>query len=149
MEIVDYSDKSIAVYGETKPWRENLKSLGGRFNQNLRDGPGWIFSKKHDDKVSSFVQRANDEYIEPMSKEDFFSTSNINLNNEMEIVDYSDKSIAVYGETKPWHKNLKSLGGRFNPNLKDGPGWIFSKKHDDKVSSFVQRANDGDIEPIE
>ena len=25
----------------------------------------------------------------------------------MEIVEYSDKSIAIYGETKPWHKKLK------------------------------------------
>lgn len=79
MEVTDYSDKSIVVYGETKPWANNLKSLNGRFNKNLRDGPGWIFSKKQEENVQYFVQKANDGEIEPTSREEF---DNIRLNNK-------------------------------------------------------------------
>lgn len=45
VQVVDYSAKAIAVIGDTKPIKEKLKSLGGRFNFRLSCGPGWIFSK--------------------------------------------------------------------------------------------------------
>jgi hypothetical protein len=46
LTIVDYSEKAIAVIGNTKPVKEKLKSLGGRWNAHLKCGPGWIFSKQ-------------------------------------------------------------------------------------------------------
>ncbi|MDF9831201.1 fusion protein [Parabacteroides sp. PF5-6] len=49
---------------------------------------------------------------------------------QFEIVDYSEKAIAVFGETRPIKDQLKALGGRFNPRLsyKGGKraGWIFA-----------------------
>jgi len=33
--IVDYSDKAIAVFGDTKPIKTELSALGGRFNSRL------------------------------------------------------------------------------------------------------------------
>lgn len=51
IEIVDYSDKSIAVIGETKAIKDKLKELGGRFNFRLTCGAGWIFSKKQESAV--------------------------------------------------------------------------------------------------
>ena len=45
-EIIDYSEKSIAVIGDTKNIKESLKEIGGVFNPRLRCGAGWIFSKK-------------------------------------------------------------------------------------------------------
>lgn len=44
--IVDYSDKAIAIIGNTKPVKELLKSLNCKYNQSLRVGNGWIASKK-------------------------------------------------------------------------------------------------------
>lgn len=48
-ELVDYSEKSVAVFGETKPIKDQLKELGGRFNKFLNYGDGkragWIFPK--------------------------------------------------------------------------------------------------------
>jgi hypothetical protein len=35
LEIVDYSEKAIAVFGDTKAIKEQLKGLGGRFNPSL------------------------------------------------------------------------------------------------------------------
>ena len=54
--IEDYSERSIVVRGDTKPYKEELKEMGGRFNRNLRDGCGWIFSKKHEEEVRKFIE---------------------------------------------------------------------------------------------
>lgn len=43
------------------------------------------------------------------------------------IVHYSDKCVVVTGDTKPHKSTLKSLGGKFNPWLKCGEGWVFPK----------------------
>lgn len=43
IKIIRYSEKSIAVIGDTKPVKDKLKSLGGSFNFRLTCGPGWIF----------------------------------------------------------------------------------------------------------
>lgn len=45
-KIVDYSDRAWAVVGDTKPLMAKLKSLGGKYNRNLRGGAGWIISKR-------------------------------------------------------------------------------------------------------
>ena len=45
IQIIDYSEKAIAVIGDTKPIKEQLKDLGGRFNFRLSCGAGWIFPK--------------------------------------------------------------------------------------------------------
>lgn len=43
VQIVDYSEKSFAIIGNTKPIKDTLKELGGRFNFKLNCGAGWIF----------------------------------------------------------------------------------------------------------
>jgi len=47
--LVNYSDKAIAIFGETKEIKETLKVLGGRFNTKLTHNDekicGWIFPK--------------------------------------------------------------------------------------------------------
>lgn len=48
-------------------------------------------------------------------------------NNDFQIIDYSDKAIAVIGDTKRIKDQLKALGGRFNPKLSCGCGWVFPK----------------------
>lgn len=59
----------------------------------------------------------------------------------LEIVDYSEKAIAVFGETKAIKEELKKLGGKFNPALKYNgekrAGWIFSKKQAEKVRALL------------
>ena len=45
LQVIDYSEKAIAIVGETRAIKETLKTLGGRFNAHLTCGAGWIFSK--------------------------------------------------------------------------------------------------------
>jgi len=51
IQIVDYSEKSIAVIGETKPIKDILSNLGGKFNPRLSCGMGWIFPKTKSEAV--------------------------------------------------------------------------------------------------
>ena len=57
IEIIDYSERAVAVFGETKPIKEKLKDLGGSFNNYLNyrgeKKPGWIFSKKKEMELRS------------------------------------------------------------------------------------------------
>lgn len=58
-KIVDYSEKSCAVIGDTKSIKDDLKQLGCKFNNNLiiddEKVPGWIFSKKVHNAVEKYL----------------------------------------------------------------------------------------------
>ena len=45
IQLIDYSEKAIAIVGDTRAIKDTLKTLGGRFNAHLTCGAGWIFSK--------------------------------------------------------------------------------------------------------
>ncbi len=68
LEIVDYSEKAVAVFGDTKAIKEQLKELGGRFNPSLKYNgekrAGWIFSKKQADKVHNLIAPERVEAVE-------------------------------------------------------------------------------------
>lgn len=51
IKIIVYSDKAVAVIGDTKDFKDKLKALGGRFNPKLSCGAGWIFSKKKQEMI--------------------------------------------------------------------------------------------------
>jgi len=46
LQIINYSEKAVAVIGDTKETKEQLKSMGGRFNPNLRKNE--VNSKKNE-----------------------------------------------------------------------------------------------------
>lgn len=59
IEVVDYSEKAIALFGTTKPFAKELAALKGRFNRFLtRNGekqPGWIFAKTRENEVMAWL----------------------------------------------------------------------------------------------
>ena len=64
----EYSEKAIVVRGEaTKTYKENLKTLGGKYNASLKGGAGWIFSKTSEAKVNKFISSVNKGDISPSS----------------------------------------------------------------------------------
>lgn len=95
--------------------------------------------------------KVSDEYkvIEPKAKKSSVKPEKVEEAKEveavtvegLEIVDYSEKAIAVFGDTKAIKEQLKELGGRFNPSLnyngEKRAGWIFSKKQADKVKELI------------
>lgn len=49
--IENYSEKAIAVFGDTTSIKEKLLELGGKFNTNLRGQAGWIFPKSKESNL--------------------------------------------------------------------------------------------------
>ena len=60
--LVDYSDKAIALFGDTKPIKDRLSDLGGRFNSRLTHNgqkrAGWIFQKAKEAQVRELIGMA-------------------------------------------------------------------------------------------
>ncbi|SFL09181.1 hypothetical protein SAMN05216357_11291 [Porphyromonadaceae bacterium KH3CP3RA] len=57
-KMVEYSAKAVAVFGETKAIKEELKAMGGRFNARLTlNGErfaGWIFPKSKERRLATY-----------------------------------------------------------------------------------------------
>ena len=62
------------------------------------------------------------------------------ISGHFEIIDYSEKAIALIGDTKRISDKLKELGGRFNPKLSCGAGWIFSKRKEQELRNLLNLA---------
>ncbi|MBO6271826.1 hypothetical protein J6O48_03490 [bacterium] len=55
IEIVDYSEKALALFGDTYQIKDKLKELGAYYNKHLKYKtglkPGWVISKKKKEQV--------------------------------------------------------------------------------------------------
>lgn len=116
--MIDYFDRNIYDHYEI-----------GKY-----DKPFQIIEKKESKKQSEPMDEPNEsKAAEPVA-----------VPEGLEIVDYSEKAIAVFGETKFIKDELKKLGGKFNPALKNNgekrAGWIFPKKQADKVRALLAPA---------
>ena len=56
--LVEYSAKAVAVFGETKAIKDELKAMGGRFNGRLtfngKKLAGWIFPKTQEQRLAYY-----------------------------------------------------------------------------------------------
>ena len=59
------------------------------------------------------------------------------LSDELRIVDYGERTIAVVGDTKPHKDALKSIGGYFVFRTQWGPAWFFRDKKRDVVQAYI------------
>jgi hypothetical protein len=63
-------------------------------------------------------------------------------NLQFEIVNYSEKALAVFGETRAIKDQLKAMGGKFNPRLTHNEekkaGWIFSKSKQPELQEVLK-----------
>ncbi len=60
VEVIQYSEKALALRGNTYPIKDQIKSLGGKFNRFLKDKngerfAGWIISRKRTDEINKLV----------------------------------------------------------------------------------------------
>jgi hypothetical protein len=71
VKIIDYSERAIAVVGDTKPIKDKLKALGGKFNFRLSCGAGWIFPKTKQAEVIAALSNneAKEEATEVQEEE--------------------------------------------------------------------------------
>jgi hypothetical protein len=153
MEIVDYSEKSIALFGDSKMIKDILKNISGsRYNPNLKkDGvktSGWIFpkDKKNDlEELINLIQKITkkEEKKEEKNEEKKEDKKEEKKEYNLEIVDYTEKSIVLFGNSFHLKDEIKKISGaRYNANLKkDGvktPGWLFPKDKKEEVEKLIQ-----------
>ena len=125
----------LAEYNADYEHRENY-SMGDGMYLGEHKYSGWTIEKEPIYDLEKFIERyahtAGDE-ANLCIKAPQTDLSMFNL----EIVEYSEKAIAVFGDTKPIKNVLKDLNGLFRANLtykgERRAGWIYSKKQETKV----------------
>ena len=55
IQIVDYGSRTIAVIGDTKTHKDDLKALGGFFVLRTQWGPAWIFRSKKRESIQAYI----------------------------------------------------------------------------------------------
>lgn len=74
IEVVEYSTKSIAVFGDTRALADRFKQMGGRYNRSLSFNgckrSGWIFCKWHTEEVRRLVGLAMSGNLAESASED-------------------------------------------------------------------------------
>jgi hypothetical protein len=115
--IVTYSDKSIAVFGDTTNYKNDLKKLGGLYNPNLKwngkKEKGWIFQIKTRKRVEELFEfEPSDELKKEVEKvrKDIIKFLESRLRTGYSITTINGKNV-----TKENITNLFSIWNRPNP----------------------------------
>jgi hypothetical protein len=58
----EYNNLSIIVEGNTKPYKEEIKKIGGMWNKTLN---GWIFPKKKSAEIDTLIKSINSGDVMP------------------------------------------------------------------------------------
>lgn len=136
----------LAEYNADYEHREKY-SMGAGYYLGESKYHGWII-----EKVPVYDRnRTIEEFAYTAGNEDNIRIRQVKANtaNKAEetsignfiIVDYSEKAIAVFGDTKAIKDQLKELGGRFNPKLthkgEKKAGWIFQKAKEQQLRELT------------
>jgi hypothetical protein len=115
MEVINYTDRSVAVFGNTKPYSDQLKQAGGRFNPSLKYGddeetrrPGWIFPKTKENDIRKLVDNLNSQ---PQPTENTSTSSSSSKPTYQKSVDTVDKKtfMALLTRVERLEQELKLL----------------------------------------
>jgi len=85
VRVVDCSEKAIAVYGDTKQLADTFKNIGGYFNAHLKEGPGWVFSKKRRDEIEGLLAplRSNTSLNISQASDNLLASVKVEASNAM------------------------------------------------------------------
>jgi hypothetical protein len=136
---------------ENKDYEQREKYTGGDGYYLGGSGRnGWIVRKERIGDRERFIERfaviAGDEdniHVKavPTRTAGSTETASETITGNFQITDYSDKAIAVFGDTRAVKDELKALGGRFNPKLshegEKRAGWIFQKVKEQELKELL------------
>jgi hypothetical protein len=116
VKIIDYSERAIAVLGDTKPIKDKLKELGGKFNFRLSCGAGWIFPKTKQAEVIAALSNNNAEAKEEATTQEEekqdpepakFVHDGLNEEIQKTIEFFKETDIAIHGEVSEGVKEIE------------------------------------------
>jgi len=69
LTLEKYSEKSLAVFGDTENYSDKLAQMGGKYISNLKGRPGWIFFPNMKKTLETFIaeQQSDDDIPYPAS----------------------------------------------------------------------------------
>ncbi len=68
----------------------------------------------------------------------------VEVGTDLYILNYTERSFVVMGDTLNHSNALVTLGGKYNTNLRIGNGWIFAKVREPSVLKYIET---GEVEP--
>ena len=116
IKINYYSDKCIAVQGDTRKYKEDLKQLGGKYNANLKGGPGWVFSKSSEKQLKDFINKGvhiSDEQKNSMPSRSSYVSNNAKESFPKETTSFSTCSPSLL-EVSMLYSKLNNLENKIN-----------------------------------
>ncbi|MFR3217682.1 MAG: fusion protein [Dysgonomonas mossii] len=151
--------ESTAYLAEYNPDYEHREkySMGAGYYLGESKYHGWIIEKESIYNREQLIERfaytagcpdgirikakSNQEKIQQVNTAQPTQTI-VSDNLSFEIVDYSEKAIALFGDTKAIKDLLSAMGGKFNPRLTHNnekqAGWIFSKAKRDELNTVLK-----------
>ncbi|MDL2243866.1 fusion protein, partial [Bacteroidales bacterium OttesenSCG-928-J19] len=125
----------LSEYNEDYEHREKY-SMGDGYYLGESKYRGWVIEKEpiynREQFIENFSYTAGQEENICIKAQQTIPPAVVQQtdNLQFEIVDYSEKALAIFGDTRPIKDQLKALGGRFNPRLSYNgnkrAGWIFA-----------------------
>lgn len=138
----------LAEYNADFEHREKY-SMGAGYYLGESKYSGWIIEKvsmySREGMIKEFAYTAGSEDNICIKKNDKTpptppSDSNGTSKANCTVVEYSEKAVAVFGETRAIKDELKAMGGKFNSRLtfngKRLAGWIFSKSQEQRLAYY-------------
>lgn len=138
----------LAEYNEKYEHREKY-SMGAGYYLGESKYHGWIIEKcpiyTKEKTIEDFAYTAgcpDGIHLENKQADEQPTAEQVNTGNlSFEIVDYSEKAIALFGDTKEIKDLLKAMGGKFNPRLshkgEKQAGWIFQKSKREELQNII------------
>jgi len=140
---------TVYLAEENKEYEHREKYAGGAgYYLGKSKYSGWIITKEkfygnRAQAIERYALIAGEEANicikeQPTGKTDTHVES---VTGDFVLIRYSEKALALFGDTKPIKDQLMALGGRFNPKLSfnggKSAGWIFSKSKEAELRNLL------------
>ena len=137
--IENYTGKSFVVLGDTRPHKENIKKLGGKWNNRLKDNKmGWIFPMSKRDSVEKYINTFKKTGNIPEIKASQSKTSNISQQDLENILNRLEKLECEVQNLKNKDVDNKQEQKKLNPRRR------LLKTLDSKYEGSINRSYDED-----
>jgi hypothetical protein len=116
--IENYTEKSFVLLGDTRPHKENIKKLGGKWNSRLKDNKmGWIFPMSKKDSVEKYKNTFQKTRNIPEIKESYskmFNMSQKDLENILKRLEKLEQEVIFLRQEVKELKNNDNVGKKLD-----------------------------------
>ena len=120
---------------ETSDWRDAIEEIIIQYNSPVQMAKDLI----HKLNPQAIIPEPEPQEQQKPQEQEIKNLEPETLN--LQLVKYSDRAVALIGDTKQLKDKLKELWGRYNPNLRINgqpvKGWVFSAKREHQLRQLI------------